>query len=240
MDDLKQTVTELQTYAREKEAAWSERLKAEELARAAQVSSASPSVRAEEGPNGNTQQQQMQFGSGSPSVGGHARTGSASSGSSEMGVLEEGPWTSVSGNSGGVGVGSPSGGVGGIRGASSLATLQELVRRKDGALTQLRVRLRVAEAAQVQATDATRAVKARVAELEPLVHKHKELQHVARALRVRHDAALMCIAEKDDEIEDLKEEMQHIQEVFRSQIDQLLPPPAAVANAAVPEADATS
>ena len=100
--------------------------------------------------------------------------------------------------------------------------LRSLLRQKEGELLSVREQL---HAANRQRDDLSERLIADEAELTRLKRRGELLDEREKDLavmRVRYDAALQLIGEKEDELDELHSDMQHVKQLFRQQIEHIM------------------
>jgi chromosome segregation ATPase len=106
--------------------------------------------------------------------------------------------------------------------ASTVEMLRSIARQKDGEIASLREQLRAASFAQNDLSEEMVRITQRLGAAQVTVQSAHSFKTQLKTLSLRHAAALQLIGEKDDELEDLTQDLQHVKDVFRNQTATLL------------------
>jgi chromosome segregation ATPase len=116
--------------------------------------------------------------------------------------------------------------------STTVEMLRAMTRQKDGEITSLREQLRTAAYSQNDLSEEMVRITQRLGAAQAAAQSATNFKQQLKTLSLRHAAALQLIGEKDDELEDLTQDLRHVQDVFRNQTTTLLAQIASLAGPA--------
>jgi len=106
--------------------------------------------------------------------------------------------------------------------AGSVSILQSLVRQREGELSALKDHLRAVEQRSAELSEQVISLQRDLAASAVTKQRLQTVEQQLQSMSIRYDAALQLIGEKEDELQELHTDVQHIKEMFRAQIEALI------------------
>lgn len=106
--------------------------------------------------------------------------------------------------------------------ASTVEMLRSLVRQKDGELSALRERVQSLERVRMELTNEMVAMTTKLNVAEEDIKHVDAIKAQLNTLSVRHSAALQLIGEKEEELEDTRQDLRDVKQMFQTQSTFLL------------------
>jgi chromosome segregation ATPase len=111
---------------------------------------------------------------------------------------------------------------------STVEMLRSFLKQKEGEIAALQLRVRESDLLKDNLASVLGKHKKSLGEAENMRIVAKQLQTKLQQLTVRHELGLQMIAEKEQEIEDLKEEMENMKKIFQTQVQTLTASPSSL------------